>query len=1128
MAKTCPADIAKGRGNPWYAGQTGWIISASFVLATLIITCINVTRHARNYRALKEQRQIIHIIYMPLVYGSISLLSYIFIDQYVYLSLVFIIYEVLVLTAFLFLMIQYVTNSTDTGSMEEVLSKKDKKRLPPPWCCFRYRPSKPSFMHMVKVGLHSNDSLKGLFVLSIIVARTSIHIPSADDLNHIDHLPRSRCLMSLNMVTAMFGLLLFYTVCRRELNGRQPLLKFAVVKVVVGITVIQEFVFKILGSSGAIGATKHWSATHVADGLTAFALTIEMALVSLAMLWAYSASEYCKLGVPKEASSRAIIDSLNFSEFVTEIKYSSAFILSNSRNRSHTRSMEPLNVTELTANMIPNGDAPMEMDTRDLNKVGVEEIIAETSEPEIELEKPRRAPPRTARIMIFPSLRMGVEFGDAVPGSSVRTAYFGTPVSAAEINDYLTPSDLLVVPGSPKDSSLIPAVPIQRYDQEAGREYITPSGKPYNVVAWSPPASILRGVNANKKMRESYVFFILEESKIFETFSGNPEKVAIKSCSHWVTRYASRIMSSDESLNPYPSTQEIGDKLTGLIELSISQSIVFGTAAGYNSFRLALPTFLRLISDDPTLLVEQGRNGLLCISLPAVLISHHGELGRFVFQDIMCSLVLGLPTLAEYDSTGFPIVPGSDLAPDGIHGVHGVPMEMIVNISEVHNWRAQRKVADWTELEMRTWTWTWSQRDIQSEESAVMVHRVAIQEAWRHATLIYIYMGMCGVTSDDRRVQASVNQIVKLMGVVGNTLMDVHFSALTIVAGIAAQNELQRALILQKLRSFTGVRSWKFRGRDFAHILEHLWRDSAVNCAAVRARPACERCINGQFECLGYDNDPPGAASTESQRAPMGIDERLGTANEGLRPRPSGKPIQLRSAEAWLGTGSVLIQNIGPDSLNNNSATISMHDSHWRSLDTSGISLLSAAILETITHPYRRSEDTLETIGEPQDFDKTWPQEQSQSLVRARTFDAGTSYPCLTIQSHVPRAVDANAQMRMDYFTFILSEYEIHRLRKFFKPPPMPLSSGLTSRMKRSNTILGFMYLGAKVFEALNNGPKDTTWKCCKKWIANFDRQVTNHPAREPSVQESEDRLTGLLELAYLTFLVVDTVAGIE
>ncbi|CUA78514.1 hypothetical protein RSOLAG22IIIB_07129 [Rhizoctonia solani] len=461
---------------------------------------------------------------------------------------------------------------------------------------------------------------------------------------------------------------------------------------------------------------------------------------------------------------------------------------------------------------------------------------------------------------------MGIEFGDAVPGSSIRTAYFGTPVSAAEINEYLTPSNLLAACSSPKDSSLIPAAPIQQYDQGAGRKHITPSGRSNNVVTLSPPASIPRGVNANKKMRESYISFILEEyrnhrlqtffrctvslqgvfmaqmkrplilgstylgAKILETFNGKPEKVAIDLCSHWVTRYASRTMDSDGSLNPYQSIQEIEDKLIGLYELSIAQSIVFGTAAGYSTLRLALPSFLHLVSDGPNFLVEQGRNGLLCISLPTVLTSHRGELGRFIFQDIMHSLVLGLPTLAEYDSTGFPIVPGSDLTTDWIHGV---PMEMIVNISEVHNWRAQRKVADWTELEMRAWAWTWSQRDIQSEESVVMVRRIAIQEAWRHATLIYIYMGMCGVTSDDPRVQTSVSQIVKLMGVVGDTRIDLHFSILAVVAGIAARNELQRALILQKLKSFTGVRLWKFRGHDFVRILEHLWRDGAVNCAAV-------------------------------------------------------------------------------------------------------------------------------------------------------------------------------------------------------------------------------------------------------------------------------------------------------
>ncbi|CAE6398442.1 unnamed protein product [Rhizoctonia solani] len=426
------------------------------------------------------------------------------------------------------------------------------------------------------------------------------------------------------------------------------------------------------------------------------------------------------------------------------------------------------------------------------------------SEPEVERPCTRKARPRTGQVTICPPLRVGVQLEEAVPGPSTRTTYFGTPVSAAEINEYLTPSvDLFMLPGSLGKSSLTIGGSTPNHDQGAGWKHISPRRRPNNAATLPLSVSIPRGVNANKQMRESYVFFILEE------------------------------LNPDEPSNPHPSTQEVADKLTGLLELVAAQSIVLGTVAGYNSLRLALPSFLHLVSEDPRLLVEHERNGSLCISLPAIFISHRVELGRFMFQDVMCSIVLGLPTLAEYDSTEFPIVPGSDLTADWFHGVHGVPVEMIVNITEVHNWRARRKAADWTELEMRARAWTWNQKAIKSEESVEMVYRIAIQEAWRHATLIYIYMGMCAVTSDDPRVQASVHQIVKLMGVVGDTHLDVYFSVLAIVAGIAAQNEFQRAPILRKLKTFTGLRLWKFRGRDFARVLEHLWYGAAANGAAI-------------------------------------------------------------------------------------------------------------------------------------------------------------------------------------------------------------------------------------------------------------------------------------------------------
>ncbi|KDN46425.1 hypothetical protein RSAG8_04369, partial [Rhizoctonia solani AG-8 WAC10335] len=149
MAGSCGADQVVGPGNPWYTGRVGWLVSGIFVMITIIITCLNVARHARNYRAAKEQRQIIRILYMPLVYGVICWLAYRFIHYYVYLSLTYVVYEVFALSAFLYLLIQYIAN-TGAGSIEQALSKKDKTRLPPPWCCFRFRPTKSSFIHMVK------------------------------------------------------------------------------------------------------------------------------------------------------------------------------------------------------------------------------------------------------------------------------------------------------------------------------------------------------------------------------------------------------------------------------------------------------------------------------------------------------------------------------------------------------------------------------------------------------------------------------------------------------------------------------------------------------------------------------------------------------------------------------------------------------------------------------------------------------------------------------------------------------------------------------------------------------------------------------------------------------------------
>ncbi|KAL5631818.1 hypothetical protein ACGC1H_000012 [Rhizoctonia solani] len=231
------------------------------------------------------------------------------------------------------------------------------------------------------------------------------------------------------------------------------------------------------------------------------------------------------------------------------------------------------------------------------------------SEPEVERPCTRKARPRTGQVTICPPLRVGVQLEEAVPGPSTRTTYFGTPVSAAEINEYLTPSvDLFMLPGSLGKSSLTIGGSTPNHDQGAGWKHISPRRRPNNAATLPLSVSIPRGVNANKQMRESYVFFILEEyqsyrvdmffrssiflrgllmaqtkrprvlefvylgAKVFETFSTKSEELAIQSCSHWLTRYVNHVVNPDEPSNPHPSTQEVADKLTGLLEVSYSNS----------------------------------------------------------------------------------------------------------------------------------------------------------------------------------------------------------------------------------------------------------------------------------------------------------------------------------------------------------------------------------------------------------------------------------------------------------------------------------------------------------------------------------------------------------------------------
>ncbi|KAG9073699.1 hypothetical protein FRC06_011197 [Ceratobasidium sp. 370] len=233
---------------------------------------------------------------------------------------------------------------------------------------------------------------------------------------------------------------------------------------------------------------------------------------------------------------------------------------------------------------------------------------------------------------------------------------------------------------------------------------------------------------------------------------------------------------------------------------------------------------------DPTLWPRQAAsNG---ISLAHTLISPQLELVRYAFMEAVSGLVFGMPPLVEYD-TSHPLIRTRETHP--LEWVHGFVMAIV----KINIWRARgmgrvtEPDSGWREVEASIWAWR-PLRDYEpNNDSQKLVARLAVQEAWRHAVLIYLYMGMCGVTSHDPRVESSTRQIGQLLSVVQlGTGIGVHFVVPLLVASIATPSETQRGRFRDVItKSDNGA--WIASGIGLVPVIDHLWHTAAADGAPV-------------------------------------------------------------------------------------------------------------------------------------------------------------------------------------------------------------------------------------------------------------------------------------------------------
>ncbi|CAE6389070.1 unnamed protein product [Rhizoctonia solani] len=264
-------------------------------------------------------------------------------------------------------------------------------------------------------------------------------------------------------------------------------------------------------------------------------------------------------------------------------------------------------------------------------------------------------------------------------------------------------------------------------------------------------------------------------------------------------------------------------RLAGIIDLASFKFVTSDNAAGYELTQKATPTLLRLAYCYPEIWTKQG-----VISPSQVMLHNKHEIFHFIWVDNIAAMVLGTPTFLPYDT----MARGAQRSRMQMEWIWGCPEEFVIQCARINTIRSSGGRYNngnlWKDIE--TQIIEWKPTAEKSNDSRDAVARLAVQESWRHAMLIYLYMAVCGVNSADPRVDASMNQITKLVGMVKHTdSFDRHLFVPCLIVGACARQESQRAMVEAKLSSLKAVKMWVVRNADFTMVLEHLWHGKAKN-----------------------------------------------------------------------------------------------------------------------------------------------------------------------------------------------------------------------------------------------------------------------------------------------------------
>ncbi|CAE6472261.1 unnamed protein product [Rhizoctonia solani] len=217
------------------------------------------------------------------------------------------------------------------------------------------------------------------------------------------------------------------------------------------------------------------------------------------------------------------------------------------------------------------------------------------------------------------------------------------------------------------------------------------------------------------------------------------------------------------------------------------------------------------------------------VHLPSLLLQHDISLRYYSTFDILISVITNRPMFFRYNTSFTPELPESRMYIQDYFGMqwfYGVPDRLVVTLArmnalrEDYGDRLDERITRELELEIRSF------RPVlgKSNEPTLIASRIVVQECWRQAAFIYLYMGLCGANSLDVRVRLVQATFMKLFqGVEPGRNPDVFLILPIAILGLATHLAEEQSLIRRRMLNQPECSRYPTSGNDILKILNEIW-----------------------------------------------------------------------------------------------------------------------------------------------------------------------------------------------------------------------------------------------------------------------------------------------------------------